>query len=119
MNLFACLRLIDDDSVDIIQFDATKFEGVTGSRKIMTAAELAHIRFMPHHDPQIHAHCVAASPAGYICESHADAERDPVWFELFEGAPELEEGWLTLSDRPGFGVELNEAAMRKWAERVC
>ena len=119
MNLYDCLRLIDDDSVDIIQFDATKFEGVTGSRKIMTAAELAHIRFMPHHDPQIHAHCVAASPAGYICESHADAERDPVWFELFEGAPELEEGWLTLSDRPGFGVELNEAAMKKWAERIC
>ena len=99
--------------------DATKFEGVTGSRKIMAAAELAHIRFVPHHDPQIHAHCVAASPAGFICESHADPERDPVWFELFDGAPELEEGWLNLSERPGFGVELNEAAMKKWAERVC
>ncbi|MBT3351195.1 MAG: mandelate racemase/muconate lactonizing enzyme family protein [Nitrospinaceae bacterium] len=119
MNLYDCLRLIDDNSVDIIQFDATKFEGVTGSRKIMTAAELAHIQFMPHHDPQIHAHCIAASPAGYICESHADPERDPVWFELFDGTPELKEGWLTLSDRPGFGVELNEAAMNKWAERVC
>ncbi len=118
LHLYECLRLIEEKSVDYIQFDATKFEGVTGSRKIMAAAELAHIQFVPHHDPQIHAHCIAASPAGFICESHSDAERDPVWFELFEGAPELEEGWLTLSDRPGFGVELNESAMKKWGEKV-
>jgi L-alanine-DL-glutamate epimerase-like enolase superfamily enzyme len=117
--LYDCLRFIDDRAVDYIQFDATKFEGVTGSRKIMAAAELAHIRFVPHHDPQIHAHCVAASPAGFICESHADPERDPVWFELFEGAPEINEGWIELSDRPGFGVELNDKAMAKWGERVC
>ncbi len=117
--LFDCLRLIEERSVDYIQFDATKFEGLTGSRKIMAAAELAHMRFVPHHDPQIHAHCVAASPAGFICESHADPERDPVWFELFEGAPGLKEGWLELTDRPGFGVELNERAMAKWGEKVC
>ncbi|MEE9275798.1 MAG: mandelate racemase/muconate lactonizing enzyme family protein [bacterium] len=118
MALYDCLRLIEEGSVDYIQFDATKFEGLTGSRKVMAAAETAHLRFVPHHDPQIHAHCVAASPAGFICESHADRGRDPVWFELFEGAPELNEGWLSLSDRPGFGVELNEKAMAKWAEEV-
>lgn len=114
-----CLLLIESGAVDYIQFDATKFEGVTGSREIVAAAEAARISFIPHHDPQIHAHLVAASPAGFMCESHADPERDPVWFELFEGGPELKEGWLHLSERPGFGVELNEAAMKKWGEKIC
>ncbi len=118
-TVYDCLRFIETGAVDYIQFDATKFEGVTGARKLMAAAELAHIQFVPHHDPQVHAHCVAASPAGFICESHADPERDPVWFELFEGGPELKEGWLHLSDRPGYGVELNEKAMKKWGERIC
>ena len=85
----------------------------------MAAAELAQLKFVPHHDPQIHAHCVAASPAGFICERHADPAPAPVWFELFEGAPEIKEGWIELSDRPGFGVDLNEKAMAKWGERIC
>ncbi|MDA1000290.1 MAG: mandelate racemase/muconate lactonizing enzyme family protein, partial [bacterium] len=89
-----CLLLIESGAVDYIQFDATKFEGVTGSREIVASAEAAGLSFIPHHDPQIHAHLVAASPAGFMCESHADPERDPVWFELFEGEPELKEGWL-------------------------
>lgn len=116
---FGCLEFIDNGAVDIIQFDATSFGGITQSRKVMALAELHHLRFSPHHDPQIHAHLVAASPAGFMTESHADPERDPVWFELFHGAPELRDGWLELSDRPGIGVELDEKAMAKYGERMA
>lgn len=118
MTHLSCLDFIESSAVDIIQFDATCFGGITQSRKIMTAAEAHHIRFVPHHDPHIHGHLVAASPAGYYTESHSDPDRDPVWFELFTGAPELRDGWLEMSDRPGIGVELNEKAMAKWAVRV-
>lgn len=114
-----CMEFIERGAVDIIQFDATSFGGITQSRKIMALAEVHHILFAPHHDPQIHAHLVAASRAGYLAESHADAERDPVWFELFHGAPELRDGWLVLSERPGIGVELDEQAMARYAERVA
>jgi len=119
MTHLGCMELIEQGAVDIIQFDATSFGGITQSRKVMAMAEVHRLRFAPHHDPQIHAHLVAASPAGFLAESHADAERDPVWFELFQGAPELRDGWLELPERPGIGVELNEQAMGKYAERVA
>ncbi len=116
---FGCMEFIESGAVDIIQFDATSFGGITQSRKIMALAEMHHLRFAPHHDPQIHAHLVAASPAGFMVESHADAERDPVLFELFRGAPDLRDGLLELSDRPGIGVELNEQALAKYGERIA
>ncbi|MNC99829.1 hypothetical protein D3C83_182470 [compost metagenome] len=72
----------------------------------------------PHHDCFIHAHIVAASPAGCIVESFTDPERDPLQAELFEDPPRIAAGRLTLNETPGLGLKLSEAALKKFGERI-
>ena len=72
----------------------------------------------PHHDCFIHAHIVAASPAGCIVESFTDPERDPLQAELFENPPDISDGWLTLNSDPGLGLTLSEKAIGKFGEKI-
>jgi L-alanine-DL-glutamate epimerase-like enolase superfamily enzyme len=61
---------------------------------------------------------VAGLPNGEILETFPAADRDPVWSELFTVRPEIKNGELTLLDRPGWGLELNEGMLRErgvWA----
>ncbi|TMI77860.1 MAG: hypothetical protein E6H04_13450 [Bacillati bacterium ANGP1] len=80
--------------------------------------ELNHVQVAPHHDCFIHAHIVAASPAGCIVESFTDPERDPLQAELFEDPPRIAKGWLTLKDAPGLGLVLSKAALAKFGEQI-
>ena len=48
----------------------------------------------------------------------AEADRDPVWNELFTIRPEIKNSQLTLLDRPGWGFELDEQTLERrgvWA----
>jgi D-galactarolactone cycloisomerase len=76
------------------------------------------VHVAPHHDCFIHAHIVAASPAGLIVESFTDPERDPLQAELFEDPPRIGNGMLTLKEQPGLGLTLSEAALRKFGEKI-
>ena len=82
-------------------------------------AELNHVEIAPHHDCFIHAHIVAASPAGCIVESFTDPERDPLQAELFENPPRIENGTLHLNDAPGLGLTLSEEAIEKFGTRIA
>ena len=79
---------------------------------------LNHVQVAPHHDCFIHAHIVAASPAGCIVESFTDPERDPLQAELFENPPAISNGWLTLNSDPGLGLTLSEKAIAKFGEKM-
>jgi D-galactarolactone cycloisomerase len=92
--------------------------GFTEGRKLAALCEMNHVEVAPHHDCFIHAHIVAASPAGCIVESFTDPERDPLQAELFENPPKIANGWLTLNETPGLGLSLSPAALRKFGERV-
>jgi len=76
------------------------------------------VHVAPHHDCFIHAHIVAASPAGLIVESFTDPERDPLQAELFENPPKIANGMLTLKEQPGLGLTLSEAALKKFGEKI-
>ncbi|HVQ62572.1 MAG TPA: enolase C-terminal domain-like protein, partial [Burkholderiales bacterium] len=77
-----------------------------------------HVQVAPHHDCFIHAHIVAASPAGVIVESFTDPERDPLQAELFEDPPKIARGTLTLKEQPGLGLALSDRALKKFGERI-
>jgi D-galactarolactone cycloisomerase len=72
----------------------------------------------PHHVCFIHAHLVAASPAGLIVESFTDPERDPLQAELFENPPRIENGMLHLNDAPGLGLTLRNDSIAKYGTRI-
>jgi len=92
--------------------------GFTEGRKLAALCELNSVQVAPHHDCFIHAHIVAASPAGAIVESFTDPERDPLQAELFEDPPKIAKGILTLKEQPGLGLTLSEAALKKFGERI-
>ena len=118
LTSYGCRALLDEQAIRILQFDCTMMGGFTEGRKLAALCELNHVKVAPHHDCFIHAHIVAASPAGCIVESFTDPERDPLQAELFENPPRIADGMLTLNDAPGLGLTLSQPAVEKYGERV-
>ncbi len=87
--------------------------GITGTKKIATIAEAHHVKICPHNfqGPIATAANIALAtscPAWDVQESvdeHLSPRRDMV-----DEIMKLEDGWYTPSERPGLGVEFNEAA---------
>jgi len=113
-----CRALVDERAIQILQFDCTMTGGFTEGRKLAALCELNHVQVAPHHDCFVHAHIVAASPAGCIVESFTDPERDPLQAELYENPPRIEGGILTLNAEPGLGLTLSQRALERYGERV-
>jgi len=118
LTSYGCRALLEEQAIQILQFDCTMMGGFTEGRKLAALCEFNHVQVAPHHDCFIHAHIVAASPAGCIVESFTDPERDPLQAELFEDPPKIANGWLTLKQTPGLGLSLSEAALVKFGERI-
>ena len=115
---YGCRAMIEEQAIQILQFDCTMFGGFTEGRKLAALCELNHVDVAPHHDCFIHAPLVAGTPAGRIVESFTDPERDPLQAELYENPPQIAEGWLTLNEAPGLGLTPSEAAIKKFGTRV-
>jgi D-galactarolactone cycloisomerase len=118
LTSYACRALLEEEAIQILQFDCTMMGGFTEGRKLAAHCELNHVHVAPHHDCFIHAHVVAASPAGLIVESFTDPERDPLQAELFEDPPRIAHGMLHLKEQPGLGLTLSEKALRKFGEKI-
>ncbi len=118
LTSYGCRALLEEKAIQILQFDCTMMGGFTEGRKLAALCEFDRVQVAPHHDCFIHAHIVAASPAGCIVESFTDPERDPPQAELFEDPPKIANGWLTLKEAPGLGLTLSEKAVKKFGERI-
>ena len=118
LTSYGCRALLEEGAIEILQFDCTMMGGFTEGRKLAALCELNKVQVAPHHDCFIHAHIVAASPAGCIVESFTDPERDPLQAELFEDPPRIANGRLTLKESPGLGLTLSQAALKKFGERI-
>jgi len=118
LTSYGCRALLEEQAIRILQFDCTMMGGFTEGRKLSALCELNNVQVAPHHDCFIHAHIVAASPAGCIVESFTDPERDPLQAELFEDPPKISGGMLTLKEQAGLGLTLSEAALKKFGEQI-
>jgi galactonate dehydratase len=101
-------------AMDVAIIDAV-WNGVWQSMKIAASAEAHEVNVAPHNfyghlSTMMNAHFAAAVPNLRIME--IDMDRLPWDNELFTHIPEIEDGYLVLPDRPGWGTEPNEEAMR-------
>ncbi|MAH83247.1 MAG: mandelate racemase [Magnetovibrio sp.] len=118
LTSYGCRSLLEEQAIQILQFDVTMFGGFTEGRKMAALCELNHVQVTPHHDCFIHAQLVASTPAGCFVEAFTDPERDPLQAELYENPPKMKDGWLTLNEAPGIGLTLSEAAIKKFGSQV-
>ena len=118
LTSYGCRSLLEEQAIQILQFDVTMFGGFTEGRKMAAMCELNHVQVTPHHDCFIHAQLVASTPAGGFVEAFTNPDRDPLQAELFINPPKLNNGLLTLNDDPGLGLSLSEVAISKYGEKI-
>lgn len=104
--------LIEQHAAQILCPDAQRMGGVT---EFMKAAALAQAHDLPiatHGNAEIHAQLACAIPNGHIIEFYRQ-NSDPTWGYMFEEYLTLKDGAVTLSERPGFGIALNEDWLKR------
>jgi L-alanine-DL-glutamate epimerase-like enolase superfamily enzyme len=110
-------EMITTQAVDIVQPDIPRVGGLLEAKKI---ADLADIYYIP-----LAAHNVS-SPVGTLAACHAcasmrnftilefHAQDVPWWDDLcLTELPLIQDGYITLPDKPGLGIDLNDECARE------
>src|SRR4029077_8801845 len=104
--------------IEFIRNDISQSGGLTAARKVAALCEFFGVRTAWHGpgdcSPVGHAaniHLDLATPNFGIQESREfnQAEKD-----VFPGAPEIRNGYFHVRDVPGWGVDLDEQAAKKY-----
>lgn len=107
MQRWGCRTLVEDGAVDILNNDISLAGGVTEWRRIAAHASSHRVQIAHHEEPLLAMHLLALTPDGLYPE-YFSVERDPVGAYLPTNAPPLQNGWIDLPERPGFGIEVDE-----------
>jgi L-alanine-DL-glutamate epimerase-like enolase superfamily enzyme len=109
-------RLLET-GIPIITPDSIKAGGLTETRMAAALAAMAEVVVSPHN---------VSSPIGTVAQAHLAASisnfgvlefhgRDvPIWYKLTKHQL-IKDGFITLKDEPGLGVELEESVARNYA----
>lgn len=104
-------ELVARRCVDVLQPDITWVGGLTEARRIVALAAAYDLPVIPHGSSVFAYHLQYAFPncqfAEFVMMSPAADRIVPVFGELFVDEPLPEGGYLTLPEKPGWGVELN------------
>ncbi len=114
LGLGEFLPYFREQAMDVAIVD-TPWNGVWQSMKIAAAAAAHEVNVAPHNFyghlcTMMNAHFSAAVPNLRIMET--DIDRIAWDHELFTHVPEFVDGHLVMPDRPGWGTEPNEEAMK-------
>ena len=109
-------ELVEGHGADILSPDLAKAGGLLEGRRIADLADLYYIPIAPHNicgpvGTYAAAHVCTAIPNFLALEFH-HLDND-VWTGLVEEGPQLiEEGHITVGERPGLGLTLSDDAVR-------
>ncbi len=110
--------LISERLIDFIRVHVSQAGGLTPCRKIAIMGEIFGVQTAWHGpgdvSPVGHAANVALDLVSYnfgVQEYSAFSERTQ---EVFSGVPTMKNGYLYANEAPGWGIEINEAAAKKY-----
>jgi mannonate dehydratase len=113
------LNLIEEHLIDYIRNDLAHCGGITTGKKIATACEPKGILSAWHGPGNI-------APISHLANAHVSfsipnfgiqecaVEWPPAVHEVFSAMPTFEAGYVNVTDKPGLGVEVNEAVAAKY-----
>jgi L-alanine-DL-glutamate epimerase-like enolase superfamily enzyme len=111
-------NLVMNHSVDIIQPDLATSGGILETKKIGDFAQEHGVAMAMHFagtpvSSMANVHCAAATENVLALENHS--VDTPWWSDLVTGMdkPLVQKGFITVPDKPGLGIDLNEAEVKK------
>lgn len=109
---FPFAQIVEAHAADVLQPDIANAGGITELKKIAAIAEAKHITMAPHNvcspvGAQAELHLCASILNFEIQEYHAEFYTEH-YFTVFDGFPRQVNGYVTLTDAPGLGLEMNE-----------
>ena len=113
---FGFRELVQSQAADIISPDLAKAGGLLEGRRIADLADMYYIPLAPHNigspiETVATCHVCAAVPNFLVLEfHHLD---NPVWDGIVNEGPLIQDGHITVPDRPGLGVTVNEDFIRQ------
>jgi L-talarate/galactarate dehydratase len=102
-------HMLEQRSIDIVMVDLMRGVGISGFIKVGHMAEAFNLPIVTHLAPEILIHPLAALANGLT------AEWMPWSTGMFRELPKLVDGQLELPQRPGLGLEFDDAALAKYA----
>jgi L-alanine-DL-glutamate epimerase-like enolase superfamily enzyme len=114
--------LIEKRAVDLVQPDPVSAGGYMETKRIGDFAQEHGIAMVLHHasSPVTFMGCVhtAAATENFVALEHHSVD-NPWWEDLVTGIekPMVRDGYVTVPDTPGVGVELNEEVVREHLRR--
>jgi L-alanine-DL-glutamate epimerase-like enolase superfamily enzyme len=112
------LELCRTHAVDIVQPDLATSGGILETKKIADAAQEFGVAMAMHFagtpvSCMANVHCAAATENFLALEHHSFDV--PWWGDLVDGVekPIVNKGFITVPDKPGLGITLNEEAVKQ------
>ena len=107
-------NLIARKAAHILQPDITWSGGLTELRKIAALASASQLPLIPHRGGSVYGlHFILATAHCNLAESFGVGEPGNEIMQAM--SPRFADGYLYASDKPGFGVDITEALIRKHA----
>ena len=109
--------MIESGSIKFIQPDIIKWGGFSGLETVVKLSDQAGVTYCPHSLAGgigliASAHLLTASQNPGLLE--IDANDNPLRTELVDSFPVISEGFITLTDKPGLGVEPDLDALKEY-----
>lgn len=107
-------ELLREGAVDVVQPDATVCGGITEWLKIAHTAATYDVPVWPHYNWNLHSQLVASIENGGMVEYfHRDSDVK-VFDDVVEQPLQAADGAISLPDRPGHGVTLDQDAIDRF-----
>lgn len=117
-HIWGTRELIEREIIDVVQPDTGRAGGLLQMKKIAAMAEAHYVSFAPH-DGSLGP--VAEMAAVHLCSTLPNflilehLEDDvPQRYEVMYPQPTIVDGYMTVPDTPGLGIDINEDAIAKY-----
>lgn len=102
-------RILEAGGADVLMADLERCAGVTGWLRSARLAEKFGKPITSHLFHEVSAHLMSACPHAVWCEHM------PWWEPILKEPMPVKDGFFVLPDRPGLGIEFDEASLRNFA----